>query len=85
MCACVKGEPGPPGEPGRTYESELRDKFAAAALTGLISLNHPGPNQQFPQELCERAYRWADAVLRVRDNHIADAGKMVETPGETAP
>ena len=43
-----------------------RDHFAAAALTGLISLNCPGPNQQFPQELCERAYRWADAMLRCR-------------------
>ena len=48
----------------REYQRQsLRDHFAAAALTGLISLNCPGPNQRSPQELCELSYRWADAML----------------------
>lgn len=56
-----------------------RDEFAAAALTGLISLNCPSPNQQAPSDLCEFAFRWADAMLRERErHHIPDAGKMVE-------
>jgi len=56
-----------------------RDAFAAAALTGLIALNCPSPNQQAPSDLCEFAFRWADAMLRERErHHIPDAGKMVE-------
>jgi hypothetical protein len=50
-----------------------RDTFAAAALTGLISLNSPGPNQQLPAELCERSFRWADAMLRERERTNHDA------------
>jgi hypothetical protein len=66
----------------------LRDTFAAAALTGLLSLNRPGLNQQFPTELCERAFRWADAMLREQDRQsvgvaekdsVADR-KSVATP-----
>lgn len=48
-----------------------RDTFAAAALTGLISLNRQGPNQQFPTEVCELAFRWADAMLREREKSRA--------------
>lgn len=58
-----------------------RDTFAAAALTGLLSLNCPGPNQQFPQELCERAYRWADAMLRERSR---TGQKMAESDSSRA-
>ena len=54
----------------------LRDTFAAAALTGLLSLNRPGPNQQFPTELCERAFRWADAMLREQDKQSVGVAEM---------
>jgi hypothetical protein len=54
----------------------LRDTFAAAALTGLLSLNRPGPNQQFPTELCERAFRWANAMLRERDKQSVGVAEM---------
>lgn len=41
---------------------ELRDLFAAAALSGLIA---PGDNQN-KQELCKMAFRYADAMLLAR-------------------
>lgn len=68
----------------------LRDTFAAAALTGLMS-RVAGKAESF----AEAAYKLADAMLRerarngsvegcetVQSDHIPDAGKMVETPGE---
>lgn len=53
-----------------------RDTFAAAALTGLLSLNRPGLNQQFPTELCELAFRWADAMLREQDKQSVGVAEM---------
>jgi hypothetical protein len=53
----------------------LRDTFAAAALTGLLS------NDYFSlgDEAAKRCYDIADAMLRERErHHIPDAGKMVE-------
>jgi len=47
-------------------EQELRDHFAAAALTGLLALNEPGPRQRMPDELIASAFRWADAMLAAR-------------------
>lgn len=44
----------------------LRDQFAAAALTGLLSLNRPGPGQRDPVEVCRLAYDWGDLMVRQR-------------------
>ena len=55
-----------------------RDHFAAAALTGLLC-NGDYSMESIPRHACSMA----DAMLRERANHIADAGKMVETPEET--
>lgn len=47
----------------------IRDHFAAAALTGLLT---EGDNGSFSEESYVRgAYRWADAMLRERGNHQA--------------
>jgi hypothetical protein len=67
----------------------LRDTFAAAALTGLLANGDYNPSTPV------LAFRMADAMLRerarngsvegcetVQSDHIPDAGKMVETPGE---
>jgi len=55
---------------------QLRDTFAAAALTGLIA------SGEWPidsEEAAHYCYRVADAMLSERDrHHIPDAGKMVE-------
>lgn len=60
-----------------------RDTFAAAALTGLLSLNCEGPDQQLPTELCERAFRWADAMLRERERTNHDAVPEARDDGST--
>jgi aryl-alcohol dehydrogenase-like predicted oxidoreductase len=54
---------------------ELRDTFAAAALGALLS--HPSVSAAFAtraereeivhEKLAAEAYRWADAMLKVRD------------------
>jgi hypothetical protein len=54
---------------------ELRDRFAAAALAAL--LGHPTTSAAFAtrteseeivhEKLASEAYRWADAMLKVRD------------------
>jgi hypothetical protein len=56
---------------------ELRDRFAAAALGALLS--HPSTSAAFAtrteseeivhEKLATEAYRWADAMLKVRDAH----------------
>lgn len=59
-----------------------RDHFAAAALAGLLA------GRKFTalddaivaEAYAEAAYGIADAMLRERGNHIADASKMVKTP-----
>lgn len=62
-------------------EMTMRDHFAAAALTGLLTSDDVGEESNaFGQVICQSAYLWAAAMLRERGNHIADAGKMVETP-----
>jgi hypothetical protein len=62
--------------PNNEKQEELRDRFAAAALTAL--LNHipqsvafaARPDQHAADEahekLASEAYRWADAMLKVR-------------------
>jgi hypothetical protein len=55
---------------------ELRDKFAAAALTALLSHIHPPtafatqPDKEAEvmehDKVATEAYRWADAMLRAR-------------------
>ena len=42
--------------------SDLRDFFAAAALTGLAPIGH-----QTPQRLARRAFELADSALKARD------------------
>ena len=44
---------------------ELRDRFAMAALTGLIINNLA--QQYTPQDNAEDAYRYADAMLKARE------------------
>lgn len=44
------------------YESELRDQFATAALTGLL-IRKPAE----PGEIARRAWELADAMLQARD------------------
>ncbi len=62
-------------------EMTMRDHFAAAALAGLLTSDDVGEESNaFGQAICQSAYLWAAAMLRERGNHIADAGKMVETP-----
>lgn len=56
-----------------------RDYFAAAALTGLLA-NSIAPDKVI-DAYSQMAFQYADAMLRERDNHIPDAGKMVKTAG----
>lgn len=67
------------GEP----RGALRDTFAAAALTGLLAA--PTDKDRSSEYWARFSYEIADAMLRERDNHIADASKMVKTPGEPVP
>lgn len=63
--------------------SRLRDNFAAAALTGLLVNANSDIDEETmdtPSDIAYTAYAMADAMLRERANHIADAGKMVEKP-----
>ena len=58
-------------------DNELRDKFAAAALTALLSNVHVSnafatrPDKEAEDvaqdKLATEAYRWADAMLKARD------------------
>ena len=62
----------------KEQREELRDKFAAAALTGLLS-HLPTASAAFAarpdkhmeeiahERLASEAYRWADAMLKARD------------------
>ena len=64
-------------------DARLRDHFAAAALTGLLVNANSDIDEETmdtPSDIAYTAYAMADAMLRERANHIADAGKMVETP-----
>ena len=61
----------------------LRDTFAAAALSGILTKDDAAQLEKmaswWPEWACSAAYRWADAMLRERErHHIPDAGKMVE-------
>lgn len=51
-------------------EIELRDRFAAAALTGLVQSKYSSTNsisiQMSEQVLAVNAYRYADAMLEAR-------------------
>ena len=49
---------------------ELRDRFAMAALTGLLAFPDGGldPNRR----LANLAYEYADAMLKARDNKSTD-------------
>jgi hypothetical protein len=58
------------------HREELRDKFAAAALTALLSHVHPStafatrPDKEAEEvehdKVATEAYRWADAMLKAR-------------------
>jgi hypothetical protein len=58
-------------------DQELRDKFAAAALTALLSNVHVSnafatrPDKEAEDlaqdKIAREAYRWADAMLKARD------------------
>jgi hypothetical protein len=59
------------------HEEELRDKFAAAALTALLNHVHPStafatrPDKETEDvahdKVATEAYRWADAMLKARN------------------
>lgn len=59
------------------HQEELRDRFAASALTALLSHIHPStafatrPDQEAEDlahdKVAKEAYRWADAMLRARN------------------
>lgn len=48
------------------YVLSLRDQFAAAALTGLLSEDGDRYDPHMG-ELCARAFAWADAMLAARE------------------
>lgn len=60
------------------HGEELRDKFAAAALTALLSHLHPStgfatrPDKEAEEvehdKVATEAYRWADAMLKARSS-----------------
>ena len=55
-------------------EVTLRDTFAAAALTGLLTSDDVGEESNaFGQAICQSAYLWADAMLRERERTNHDA------------
>lgn len=56
--AAVDGHPCP--GPGMS----LRDYFAAKAMQSMASRNNQNPNTIMPDAI--NAYRWADAMLKVR-------------------
>jgi len=61
----------------------LRDTFAAAALSGILTKDDAAQLEKmapwWPEWACSAAYRWADAMLRERGrHHIPGVGKMVE-------
>ena len=65
-------------------KQDLRDHFAAAALTGLLTSDDVGEESNaFGQAICQSAYLWAGAMLRERANHSPDAGKMGQSSGGT--
>jgi len=45
-------------------ESERRDEFAAAALTGLLANSRYG--DEWARRIAERAYELADAMMKAR-------------------
>lgn len=46
----------------------LRDYFAGRAMGGLLAWSPPGSEYQYkPEEVAERAYAFADAMLRRRN------------------
>jgi hypothetical protein len=53
--------PAQGGDAEVDYASELRDQFAAAALTGLLICKPMGPS-----EIARRAWELADAMLQAR-------------------
>ena len=59
-----------------------RDHFAAAALAGLLA---QGDDGSFSEEsYAVAAYRWADAMLRVRDSRTADKPNLDAAPAARA-
>ena len=60
----------------------LRDTFAAAALAGMLA---SGDDGSFSEESYARcAYRYADALLRVRDSRTADNTNLDVAPAARA-
>lgn len=51
----------------REPQKTLRDEFAMAALTALISSHMMQLKMTGTAFICERAYLWADAMLKARE------------------
>ncbi len=69
-------------------EVTLRDTFAAAALTGLLTSDDVGEESNaFGQAICQSAYLWADAMLRERERTNLDAAPAAtaDSPDERPP
>ena len=60
----------PPPKDGVWVFPNLRDHFAAAALTGLLA--YPGPIDTTIENIVQRAYGYADDMLDARDHEPSD-------------
>lgn len=72
---------------GIRMTSELRDHFAAAALTGLLEPDDvTSDTDWWKAQLCRKAYEWADAMLRERTAHqIAESATECSPDHDAAP
>ena len=61
-------------------EAELRDIFAAMAMLGLIQQNNP----PVPKWVAAQAYKYADAMLEVREDSGNSTSLINEKKTETA-
>ena len=58
------------------YEENLRDRFAAAAITGILAGKWGQMPQYKPEEaFADFAYRIADEMIKRRSKHVDDESK----------
>ena len=58
------------------YEENLRDRFAAAAITGILAGKWGQMPQYKPEEaFADFAYRIADEMIKRRNKHVDDETK----------
>ncbi len=64
--------PGILSDLNRAGTRDLRDRLAAAALTGLLAYSANTPHES----IARRAYEWADLLLKVRDEEVRDGNPI---------